>query len=184
MSHNFNAYRRIWFLTWTTYGTWLPGDQRGFVSPKFEGPIAEKRHSTPGTEYDQGRPELRILAKQKLAGPPIFLVASQAPVLKDQFEETAKHRGWSILVGAIMPNHVHLVTGVPGDPDPEVLLRDFKSYGSRSLNRNFGRPPSDTWWTEQGSRRKVKDQSHLNAVVDYVKNQAGALVIWELGVQP
>jgi len=22
---------RHWFLTWTTYGTWLPGDDRGFV---------------------------------------------------------------------------------------------------------------------------------------------------------
>jgi hypothetical protein len=23
---------RFWLLTWTTYGTWLPGDERGFVS--------------------------------------------------------------------------------------------------------------------------------------------------------
>ena len=23
---------RHWFLTWTTYGSWLPGDPRGFVS--------------------------------------------------------------------------------------------------------------------------------------------------------
>jgi hypothetical protein len=26
---NFEAYNRIWFLTWTIYGTWLPGDERG-----------------------------------------------------------------------------------------------------------------------------------------------------------
>src|SRR5947209_816005 len=25
------AMDRYWFLTWTTYGTWLPGDARGFV---------------------------------------------------------------------------------------------------------------------------------------------------------
>ncbi len=24
---------RYWFLTWTTYGPWLPGDRRGFVGP-------------------------------------------------------------------------------------------------------------------------------------------------------
>ena len=25
------AVDRYWFLTWTAYGTWLPGDDRGFV---------------------------------------------------------------------------------------------------------------------------------------------------------
>ena len=28
---NFIPIDRNWFLTWTTYGTWLPGDPRGFV---------------------------------------------------------------------------------------------------------------------------------------------------------
>ena len=29
---------RYWLLTWTTYGTWLPGDARGFVSNVADGP--------------------------------------------------------------------------------------------------------------------------------------------------
>ena len=144
----FHEHGRIWFLTWTTYGTWLPGDERGFVSPKFEGPISQKRNNVPGTEYDEGRPALRELAKQRLAGPPVFLILKQANVLKDQFEETARFRQWSILAVAIMPNHIHLVVGVPGDPEPDVLLRDFKAYGSRALNRRHSRPASGTWWTE------------------------------------
>lgn len=58
-----------------------------------------------------------------------------------------------------MANHVHLIVGVPGDPDPATLLRDFKSYASRALNLNSGdsRPPSGTWWTEQGAKRKNLD---------------------------
>ena len=28
---------RYWLLTWTTYGTWLPGDRRGFVSNVLDG---------------------------------------------------------------------------------------------------------------------------------------------------
>ena len=27
-----------WLLTWTTYGTWLPGDERGFVGNVVEEP--------------------------------------------------------------------------------------------------------------------------------------------------
>jgi REP element-mobilizing transposase RayT len=170
---------RIWFLTWTTYGTWLPGDARGFVSPKFENLQTEPRNNVPGTEYDQGRPALRSLAAENLRGEPIWLMLEQAEVLRNQFQETARHRGWTIIIGAIMANHIHLVVGVTGDPDPASLLRDFKSYGSRALNGRWTKPESGTWWTEQGSKRKVKDEQHLSAVIEYVRHQVGALVIWE-----
>ena len=78
-----------------------------------------------------------------------------------------------------MANHVHLLVGVKNDPDPSDLMRDFKSYGSRALNRQFAKPLSGTWWTEQGSKRKVKDQQHFEAVVNYIRHQRGALVVWE-----
>jgi hypothetical protein len=29
---------RVWMITWTTYGTRLPGDARGFVSNVRDGP--------------------------------------------------------------------------------------------------------------------------------------------------
>ena len=131
---DWNGIDRIWFLTWTTYGTWLPGDERGFVSPKFEGDTPERRNNEPGRPYDEGRPDLRRIAENKLAGDPVRLTRAQAEVVRRQFEETARYRGWQLLAGAIMANHVHLVVGVPGDPDPSALLRDFKSYASRALN--------------------------------------------------
>ncbi|MEX2359121.1 MAG: hypothetical protein WEE51_12410, partial [Pirellulaceae bacterium] len=37
------------FFTWTTYGTWLPGDKRGHVSNKLR--------PTGGFEQKQNRPE-------------------------------------------------------------------------------------------------------------------------------
>ena len=109
---SFGLFDRVWFLTWTTYGTWLPGDERGFVSPKFEGDTAEPRHNVLGIAYDDGRKPLVQLAREKLAGPPVFLSAGQAAVLRTQFEETATYRGWTIVAGAVMANHVHLVVGV------------------------------------------------------------------------
>jgi REP element-mobilizing transposase RayT len=177
---NFSAYDRIWFLTWTTYGTWLPGDERGFVSPKFDGTVPERRHNALGTEYDAGRRRLRELAMANLVGPPIWLTAEHAGVLRKQFEETAHYRGWVILAAAIMPNHVHILTGVWGDPDPEDLMRDYKSYGSRALNREFGRRESGTWWTEQGSKRKARNQRHLEVLIRYIRKQPNAFLIWEL----
>ena len=173
------AFDRIWFLTWTTYGTWLPGDERGFVSPKFAGSATERRMNEPGSSYDSGIERLRNTAKSRMTGPPILLTAEQAQAVRHQFEETAKHRGWMILAGAIMANHVHLVVAVTGDPDPSTIQRDLKSYASRTLTREFGRPRSETWWTEQGSRRKVIDWENLEVLLGYVREQTHPLECWE-----
>ena len=178
---DWNGIDRIWFLTWTTYGTWLPGDERGFVSPKFAGDTPERRNNEPGRPYDEGRRDLRRIAENKLAGDPVRLTRAQAGVVRRQVEETASYRGWQLLAGAIMANHVHLVVGVPGDPDPSALLGDFKSYASRALNLWDRRSvkPKPRWWTEQGSKRRITDWDNLETVLRYVREQAYALEVWE-----
>jgi REP element-mobilizing transposase RayT len=169
---------RTWLLTWTTYGTWLPGDDRGFVSNVRAGDGPEVKHNTPGTPYDNKLRGLTIAAREQMTGAPIWLNREHAVLLARQFRETAGHRGWALLALAIMANHVHLVVGVPGDPQPDVLLRDFKSYGSRCLNQRFGKPASETWWTASGSRRKLPDERAVQAAVRYVRNQHKPLMIW------
>ena len=173
-----NGFDRVWFLTWTTYGTWLPGDDRGFVSPTFASPKPGARRNQLGTAFDRGGDDLQTQARTNLKGKPIWLSPEQATVIRHQIDETAMYRGWTILAGAIMSNHVHLVIGVSGDPDPMAMMRDFKSYASRRLNQTFARPDSGTWWTEQGSKRRVRDRSHVDAVMDYVKHQLRPLIVW------
>jgi REP element-mobilizing transposase RayT len=166
---------RFWFLTWTTYGTWLPGDDRGFVSNVREGAGPEVRHREPGQPFDRDLPALAADARLRLRGDPIRLSASHATQLSEQLHETAGFRGWTLIALAIMDNHVHMVVGVDGDPEPSALLRDFKSYGSRRLNREFGNPASGTWWTEGGSTRIVKGD--LFAVLKYVGDQTDPLLV-------
>ena len=77
-----------------------------------------------------------------------------------------------------MRNHAHLVVGVPGDPDPANLLRDFKSYASRPLTRRRGKPRSGTWWTKSGSRRKLPDAAAVGRAIEYVRTQPNALGVY------
>ncbi len=169
---------RVWFLTWTTYGTWLPGDERGHASKVRTIDGAAVRHNAPGTDYDAKRRGLQLDARALLAGDSILLRSEQAERLIEQFHETAQHRGWTLLAVAVMANHVHILVGVPGDPEPETLLRDFKSYGSRRLNRLFGEPASGTWWTAGGSTRKKEDRDAVSAAIEYVRGQKYPLVVW------
>ena len=169
---------RYWLLTSTTYGTWLPGDERGFVSRVLDDSGQRTRHNVPGAPFDADLPRLRHKARNQMKGPAVFLTREQAQVLLRQFRETALHRGWLLLAAAIMANHFHVVLGVAGDPRPDALLRDLKSYGSRALNRRWSRPESGTWWTTSASRRRLPDEPAVLAAVEYVRRQPKALVVW------
>jgi REP element-mobilizing transposase RayT len=107
---------RYWLLTWTTYGTWLPGDARGFVSNVRSGPGAEIRHNLPGMPFDANDERVRTRAQQNLIGEPVLLTLAQAQILAIQLHETAKFRRWQLLALAVMRNHVHLVIGAPATP--------------------------------------------------------------------
>jgi len=169
---------RYWFLTWTTYGTWLPGHQRGFVSDVKRDDGTTVRHNVPGTEYDADLPELTAHAESLLKSASVRLSKVQAELLLDQFLETADVRQWTLFAVSIMANHCHMVVGVPGDPDPEKLLGDFKSYGSRKLNQTGHTVPYDKRWTKSGSKRKLPDNQAVLNAIQYTIDQEFPLVIW------
>lgn len=170
---------RIWLLTWTCYGEWVPGDARGFVGRVRDlrpGELSDSRlrHNCVQTEYDQGIEGLARRSRARMKGSPVRLDGEQARVLMSQLLETARHRGWRVLAAAVMAQHVHLLVGVPDDPDPDSLLRDFKSYGSRALNRT-GRGARERWWTRGGSTRKKGDRAAILTAAAYVRDQTGVL---------
>ncbi len=175
---------RYWLLTSTFYGNWMPGDPRGFVGRVWEGrpgdsPTARRHvHDLPGVPYDSHLPGLHHAPKTLLRGEPIRVTVDQAHALIQQFRETAAYRGWRLLAVAVMANHVHMVTGVPGDPDPTKILGDFKAYGSRALNRQWSKPSSGTWWTYDGSKRKLPNERAVRGAVIYVRDQSHALAVW------
>lgn len=169
---------RFWLLTWTTYGSWLPGDRRGFVGRIRQEDGSRVIHNVSGTPIDRDMPALQQAMRRSMKGKPIRLILEQATVVLTQFQETAVYRGWQLLAVAVMANHLHLVTGVVGDPAPERILHSFKSYASRALNKQWRRPVNGTWWTSSGSKRKLPDDRAVKRAVRYVRNQEYSLVVW------
>ena len=175
---NLLAVDRYWFLTWTTYGTWLPGDPRGYVGVVTDETGTAVNHNQYGTPAALPNERLRESARRSLKSSPIVLTLPQAESLFEQFQETARIRQWLPIAVGIMHTHIHMVVGVAGDPDPEKILGDFKAYGSRCLNRGWGQPASVTWWTTGGSTRKLPDGFAVETVVPYIRQQANPLLIW------
>jgi REP element-mobilizing transposase RayT len=181
---------RNWLLSNTTYGTWLPGDPRGSVTSVRDRRSGDEpspfrfEHDTPGEPWEDEIPGLRHSALEQMTGPPIYLDLEKAEILLAQFQETAGYRNWTLRAVALMANHFHLTVQVLDDPHPRKILADFKAYGTRTLNRRYGQPPSETWWTDKGSKRKLPDERALANAIHYVLyKQPHALLIWspELG---
>ena len=169
---------RYWFLTWTTYGTWLPGDARGWVGDAVDETGAIVSHNQPHSPPAPPNPKLARSAARRLKSAPIVLTQPQVESLFLQLQETASFRNWLLCAVGIMATHLHVLLGVPGDPDPEKLLGDLKAYASRRLNREFGPRPSETWWTASGSQRKVDSVDAIPAVVHYIRQQPSPRLIW------
>jgi REP element-mobilizing transposase RayT len=152
------------FLTWTTYGTWLPGDERGWVKAgkgfQLPDPIkkreAEARMTADASRLDD---EQRLLVEKTIA-------------------EHCRIRGWTLRAVNCRSNHVHVV--VSADRDPDDVRDQFKTWCTRrlkELERARREAPGvgasevsvrEKWWTEKGSCRRLWDEESLEAAIQYV----------------
>jgi REP element-mobilizing transposase RayT len=170
---------RYWLITWTCYGNWLPGDERGFVGNVRDSDGVQISHNIPGTPCDADMPRLRSWVRQHMTGSPVTLERPDAEALIAQYQETARIRKWSLEAASVMYNHTHVLVGVPGDPDPESILETLKSWATRAVKKRRPMPPNGTFWTAKGSKRKLPDEEAVQAGAIYlVKKQPNPLAVF------
>ena len=168
---------RYWFFTWRTYGTWLPGEE-GFVGYYFTPDGRRVIDNAPGESPSEAIASLERFARENMKGEPVFLTHVQAEALFAQFNETAAYRGWVLDAVAVVSNHVHLVFGVPNDPDPSEILKSWKSYASRSLNRLGPKPNAPRWFADGGSKQPLREEEDRIGAIRYVRDQDRPLLVW------
>jgi len=139
-----------YMLTWTTYGTWLQGDDRGYVS---NGKILN------------ANPALRTANAQRLKNPITFLTREQFEVVHKAILDEAKILGQEILAAAACSDHVHLVAKVVGYSMEEVV-RHYKNAARIALQSNgfVGK-----LWTKGFDKRFCFTEQDLQSRIVYVK---------------
>ncbi|MEM6470997.1 MAG: transposase [Planctomycetota bacterium] len=140
------------FLTWPTYGTWLPGDQRGWV------------------EYQHGwqlpDPPRVLIAQSRMKESACVLDRAARNVFCGQVHETCQYRKWTLYAVDCRSNHIHIVVGAH-DTDPRKIRIDIKAWCTRRLKQQID-PGRLNWWAERGSIRYVWNEVQLSRVVKYV----------------
>jgi REP element-mobilizing transposase RayT len=170
---------RYWLITWTCYGNWRPGDRRGFVGNVRDEQGEQVVHNIPGTPCDADIPELEKYVREHMKGPPLKLQQTEADAMIAQYQETARIRQWQLCAASVMHNHTHVMLGVAGDPDPQLILETLKNWATRAVKKVRPLPPNGTFWTAKGSKRKLPDEAAVRAGVIYVvRKQPNPLAVW------
>jgi hypothetical protein len=152
---------RGYLLTWTTYGTWLHGDDAGSVT---------RHNNTFGTPLSPPDEWIHDLAKRGLKYDPVTLSPECRVVVEKAIHDHAAIRRWDVRAQNARSNHVHVVIGAP-TIRPEPILTQFKDWGTKRLRRAKLIPPVGEVWTPHGSTRYLYEPGSLEAAIDYVLNQ-------------
>ena len=106
-----------YFLTWPTYGTWLPGDERGWV---------EYRHG-----WQLPDPARKREAQARLTEDACLLDQDQRRLVELTIADHCRVRGWTLSTVNCRSNQVHVI--VAGDREPKEIREQFKAWCTRRL---------------------------------------------------
>lgn len=153
-----------YFITFSTYGTWLHGTAKGSGS-------VDRRHNVYGTPFippDEGREER---AARRMTGPPYVLGETARTIVRDAIVALCREKNWTLLALHVRTNHVHVV--LSAEREPGRLMSDLKARASRELNRS-GTDANEKRWTRHGSTRHLFDDTAVAAAVAYTLDEQGS----------
>jgi REP element-mobilizing transposase RayT len=153
-----------YFLTWPTYGTWLPGDERGWV---------QRSH---GWRLPDTTRQLEAAAR--MTEDACRLNDQQRRLVESTIGEHCRIRNWTLHAVNCRTNHLHVV--VTAAKHPDKVRDELKAWCTRRLKELQQRqistgseslsPMRQKWWAERGSNRFLNDQNSLEAAILYVRD--------------
>ena len=139
-----------YMITWTTYGTWLQGEKKGYVK---DGKVLD------GDEH------IYHACKKLQKLPVVKLRSREKEVVHHAIMREAERTGRQVEALVVCSNHVHLVARWSYHPIGKVVSR-YKNAAMFALH-NLGK--SGRVWTRGYDRRYCFDEESLHARVNYVK---------------
>ena len=147
-----------WYLTWTTYGTWLHGDPRG---------------SYLGSRFLTADLTLEVSMREEMTEDAVYLTDAQRALVDATLVSECAAQSWVLHARNVRTNHVHMVVSAPRDG--EKVRSRLKAVASDALSNNEGLPMAGKngrrrWWTEKGNVVAVETERSLGETATYVRD--------------
>ncbi len=140
-----------YMATWTTYGTWLQGDERGYVRDGKT--LAQNDKLKSANQRQQKYPTVKLNSEQK-------------QIIRDAIVEEAQRINHKIFALAVCSNHVHIVAGV-SEESIEQSVHRYK-YSATLALRKFG--SQGKIWSKGFDKRFCFTDKELENKVRYVRS--------------
>jgi REP element-mobilizing transposase RayT len=141
-----------YFLTWTTYGTWLPGDERGW-----------NRKGVAGVQKSDAL--FLESAESRMKETAFQLSEQHRKIVENTIRKHCEIRKWHLHAVNARSNHVHVVVTAPGYK-PKTVRDQFKAWCTRNLKEVVNERTQ--FWTEGGSCRSINTEADLEVAIAYV----------------
>jgi REP element-mobilizing transposase RayT len=139
-----------YMLTWTTYGSWLPGDERGYVD---NGKIL------------LGDDKTLQRNRQRQKSPVVKLNPKEKQIVRQTILAEAERIGHKIEALAVYSNHIHLLAR-PHTKSIEEIAGRYKSLTTRSLWEN-GR--KGRIWSKRYDKRFCFSEDEFTTRIRYIQ---------------
>jgi REP element-mobilizing transposase RayT len=153
-----------YFITFSTYGTWLHGADKGLGS-------VDREHNQFGGEFVEPDAGREAVARDAMSQPAYTLDAARRDVVRDAIVSIAREKGWQLLAVHVRSNHVHIV--IWADRDVDRLMSDLKARASRDLTRAGFENGDRRRWTRHGSTKHLFTEDEVERKVEYTLDEQG-----------
>ena len=143
-----------YFITWTTYGTWLPGDDRGWW------------RKGDGERHDPNE-LVQAVSKSEMKEPGFFMTTGDRLIVESTISRHCEIRSWTLHAKNARSNHVHVVV-TASEYAPETVRDQLKAWSTRKLQPRH--PSRERFWTEGASGRWINHESDLEAAIIYTND--------------
>ncbi len=151
-----------YFITFTSYGTWLHGGKETSV---------DRIHNIFKTEFLSLNLNRETSGKTRMKETPYLLDEARRQIVLNVVKEVCLFRAWVLIAAHIRTNHVHLI--IHGKSSPENIMNIIKSYASRRLNESKLDSHRLKRWTRHGSTRYLWKEENVEATIRYVVYEQG-----------
>jgi len=149
-------------LTWTCYGTWLHGDERGSV---------DAEHNARGEPFLGASRERERRSRARMTHAPVRLAAKARQIVRDTIAAHCRLRGWTLHGASVRSNHVHVVVSCP--VPAHQAHRELKTWCTRRLREAGVFDACHPVWTEGGSGRYLWTPRSVQRAIEYVSDYQG-----------
>ncbi len=156
------------------YGLWLPGDERGFWSTKWDADVGLVEPHT----LHPGDPVRLRISQERLLHPPNRLTPRMIEIVADTLASCAGASDWAVAALCVLPTHSHLLL-TPTERNIDNTIKWLKHRMTRALHD--GTSYNGPVWCKGKWRSFLFDVDVWGSTQEYIENHNVGL---GLGARP